>query len=107
MSEARCPHGIDRRFCATCSGTVRSTTLSEVLRFLNHEKIRATYGAVAEVLNVIPRSIGTRLGHRRPEASWVVSAKDGLPTDYHRSEMHPQLFRTPEVIDTGKNSRNG
>ena len=45
--------------------------------------------------------MGARLGHRRPEASWVVSATDGLPTDYTRQEMHAELFQTNEVIVTG------
>jgi hypothetical protein len=70
----------------------------EVLLFLNHEKVRATYGAVAECIGVIPQAMGERLGERTPEASWVVSAEDGRPTGYADSEMHPDLFRSKEVI---------
>jgi hypothetical protein len=81
-----CVHGIDDRFCAVCNRTrdpqprnaLGDVSLDEILQFLNHDKVRATYGAVAEVLGVIPRSMGARLGTRRPEASWIVSASNGL-----------------------------
>jgi hypothetical protein len=106
MTNERCVHGIDRRFCSLCNKPeLRSgkdaATLDEILAFLNHEQVRATYGAVAEVLGVIPRFLGTRLGTRRPEASWIVSAADGLPTDYSQVETHPNLFRRNEIIDSG------
>jgi hypothetical protein len=71
------------------------------LEFLNAEKVRATYGAVAQVLGVIPRSLGALLGHRQAEASWIVSAATGLPTDYAQQEMHPDLLRKGEIIGTG------
>jgi hypothetical protein len=43
-----CIHGIDSRFCATCNtptkGAVGSNvSLDDVVRFLNEEKVRATY----------------------------------------------------------------
>jgi hypothetical protein len=53
---------------------------------------------VAEVLGVLPRSLGTRLGPRRPEASWVVNGYNGLPTDYSEDEWHPQLLSNAEII---------
>src|SRR6266850_2526713 len=46
--------------------------LAEILEFLNDEQVRATYGAVAEVLSVILRSMGARLGPHSHEASWIV-----------------------------------
>jgi len=79
--------------------------LDEVLRFLNSEQIRATYGAVAGVVGGIPQSIGARLGHRRPEASWVVNANTKLPTGYAPAEMHPALRRTQDVIESGSELR--
>jgi hypothetical protein len=36
-------------------------SLDEILEFLNDEQVHATYAAVAEVLGVIPRSLGVRL----------------------------------------------
>src|SRR5262245_58997268 len=103
-------HGIDTRFCAVCnrsSATNRprsaagDVSLDEILRFLNHEHVRATYGAVAEVLGVVPRSIGAQLGARRPEASWVVNASNGVPTDYSEDEWHPALLSNADIITSG------
>lgn len=51
-----------------------SLTLEEVIQFLNAAQIRATYRAVASLVGGIPQGIGQRLGARRREASWVVSA---------------------------------
>lgn len=108
---ANCVHGIDSRFCSVCNrglgasrGRVSSgdVTLDEILRFLNDQQIRATYGAVAEVLGVAPRGLGTLLGSRRPEASWVVNASNGLPTDYTQDESHPSLLASADVISTGR-----
>ena len=105
-----CLHGIDARFCATCNrpntSTPRSAVgrvgLEEILAFLNDEQVRATYGAVAEALGVVPRSMGVRLGPHRPEASWIVSAENGLPTDYDQSEWHPALLSRGEIITSGR-----
>jgi hypothetical protein len=105
-----CVHGIDARFCAICNGSRRakpsrgslaSVTLEEILQFLNHEQVRATYGAVAEVLGISPRSMGARLGTRRPEVSWIVSAENGLPTGYSQDEWHPALLSRGEIIASG------
>ena len=76
--------------------------VSGVLEYLNRVKTRCTYGAVAEVLGVNSRSVGKYLGDRRPEASWVVNAQTGEPTDYLESEKHPDLYRTDRVIGSGE-----
>ena len=75
--------------------------LAEVLRFLNEHKIRATYGAVAQVLDVNPQSMGARLGPRTPEASWVVNADTGLPSGYTESEIHPDVATSTQIIRSG------
>lgn len=102
---------MDGRFCAVCNRTSHSghrsparavdTSVAEILRFLNDARTRATYGAVASVLGVPPRSIGSLLGVRRPEASWIVNGENGLPTDYEQVDMHPDLFTSPTLIRTG------
>jgi hypothetical protein len=79
--------------------------LAEIITFLNHNRVRATYGAVAEVLGVVPRSIGARLGPRHMEASWIVSAATGLPTGYSPTEIHPDLRSTTPLIRTGDDLR--
>jgi alkylated DNA nucleotide flippase Atl1 len=108
MTETRCVHGMDGRFCAICNrrsrggprGSDRSISLTEVLRFLNDARTRATYGAVAGVLGMPPRSMGAMLRNRRAEASWVVNGVTGLPTDYEQSDWHPDLLASSEVIRT-------
>lgn len=110
MDTRRCIHGLDARFCAVCNRRSEAkprralvlASLDEILQFLNHEQVRATYGAVAEVLGVIPRSMGARLGTHRPEASWIVSATNGLPTDYSEDEWHPALLSQSDVIWSGR-----
>jgi hypothetical protein len=106
-----CVHGLDSRFCAVCnrsretkrpSKSAGVPSLEEILRFLNHEQVRATYGAVAEALGVVPRSMSARLAPRRPEASWIVNAFNGLPTDYSEDEWHPTLLSRPDIITTGR-----
>ena len=46
--------------------------------------------------------MGAMLGARRPEASWVVNADTGLPTDYEQSDWHPDLLASSDVIRTGR-----
>jgi hypothetical protein len=101
---------MDQRFCAICNrgrsarprSAIADTTIEEILRFLDDERVRATYSAVAEVLNVVPRSLGARLGERRPQASWIVNADNGLPTGYTQNEMHPALVQRSEIITSGR-----
>lgn len=104
-----CLHGIDARFCAACNRSTRPKAnsasrvgLEEILAFLNHEQVRATYGAVAEVLGVSPRSMSAVPGPHRPEASWIVSAENGLPTDYDQTDWHPALLSRGEIITSGQ-----
>ena len=80
-------------------------TLQDILNALNREQIRATYGAVAEVLGIPARSVGKRLGAPRAEASWVVRDTTGLPGDYQPSELHAQLTRRSTIIRTGAKLR--
>ena len=111
VPEARCRHGMDARFCAVCNRTSRNApssapgvrgdaTLDDIVRFLNDTKVRATYGAVAGVLGVPPRSMGALLGVRRADASWIVNADTGLPTDYSETEWHPDLLSSASIIRT-------
>lgn len=105
-----CIHGIDARFCAACNrgaaqrarSAVGQCSLEEILRFVSDQHVRVTYGAVAEVLGVNPRAIGGVLGPRRPEASWIVNAGTGLPTDYSEDEWDPALLSQAEIISSGR-----
>jgi hypothetical protein len=65
----------------------RLLTIHDVVEYLNAARIRATYGAVADVTGGIARGIGARVTafyKRRPEASWVVNAKEGTPSGHRR-----------------------
>ncbi len=103
---------MDPRFCANCNRRSRvpsgssasggSASLDEVMQFLNAEQVRATYGAVGELVGVPARSVGALLGDRRPEASWVVNAADGVPGGYDADQVHPDLLSKPDVIGTGR-----
>lgn len=75
--------------------------LEKFTAFLDRNKIRATYGAVADAAGVLPRSVGRLLGVRCRRASWVVNAATGEPTGYSELEKHPDLHTKAEIITTG------
>jgi alkylated DNA nucleotide flippase Atl1 len=76
--------------------------VDQIVDCLNRERIRATYGAVGEILGRPAQSVGGVLGGRTKRASWVVNAKTGEPTGYGADEKHPDLHRTEQIIRTGK-----
>ena len=76
-------------------------TVHQILDCLNRERVRATYGAVGEVLQLPAQSVGQALGSQTRRASWVVNAKTGEPTGYAVDQKHPDLYRTPRIIRTG------
>jgi hypothetical protein len=74
-------------------------TMDQILDALDRSHQRATYGAVAAVLDRPPRTL--MQGRDRDQRhSWVVSRKSGEPTGYDPSLMHPALRERPEVIDS-------
>jgi hypothetical protein len=74
-------------------------TMDQILDALDRSHQRATYGAVAAVLDRPPRTL--MQGRDRDQRhSWVVSRKNGEPTGYDPSLMHPALRERPEVIDS-------
>ena len=81
-------------------------SIEEVLRLLNAEEIRCTYGAAGEALGIRPVEVARRLGARRPETSWIVRRDTGLPsphpTEWEASELHGRLERTPEIVRSGE-----
>ena len=78
--------------------------IQTILECLNSAAVRATYGAVGEVLGVRPQVVPRLLGARRPEASWVVNGTTGEPTGYAPEEVDPRLPDT-HVIRTGDELR--
>jgi alkylated DNA nucleotide flippase Atl1 len=82
--------------------TDREDLLQDILQYLNKVRTRTTYGVVAKLLGVNPRSVGQLLGERRPDASWVVNSTTGNPTDYSEEEKHPDLYRTDRIITSAE-----
>jgi hypothetical protein len=75
-------------------------TLDSILDLLNLHRQRATYGAVARIVNRPPTFLMS--GRTRDQRhSWVVNHRTGMPTGYEPEQIHPQLQETSEVIQTG------
>ena len=78
--------------------TARDRKIEDILRYLNVERVRATYGAVGGVIGVPAQSVGQYLGKPLPEASWVVRKDTKMPTGYSAEQMHRQLRCCQQVI---------
>ena len=76
-------------------------TLDSLVDVLDHHHQRATYGAVAAVLDRPPRYL--MAGRPRDTRhSWIVNRGTGMPTGYEAGAMHPELLANPRVLETGK-----
>ena len=80
--------------------------IATILAALNAQKVRATYGAVGELMGINPRLVSQHLGTRRPEASWVVSKTTGMPTGYLDANCHEDLQSNRQVISTAQELAN-
>lgn len=78
-----------------------SEKVERVLGALQRERTRCTYGALAEFIGARPRDVAAYLAPRRPEASWVVNKKTGMPTRYESFQIHPGLEMNQKVIERG------
>jgi hypothetical protein len=79
-------------------------TREQILERLERHRQRATYGAVAGLLGRDPQTLFNGCGFSTRN-SWVVSAANGEPTKYRRSQMHPDLFQNGHVIRTTQELR--
>ena len=52
--------------------------IGTILATLNRHKIRVTYSAIGQLLNIPAIAVGRRLGDKGPEKSWVVSSRTGF-----------------------------
>lgn len=71
--------------------------LEEIVTLLDRQKQRATYGAVAGYLGVPQQSLMKGLPMEQ-RYSWVVNAKEGMPTGYPTEALHPALVARIAVI---------
>ena len=80
-------------------------TLDSILEQLDRFHQRATYGAVAGIVDSSPRSL--MLGRERnQQSSWIVGRKDGLPTGYSAEQTHSELAARESIIDTSEALRS-
>ena len=77
----------------------RRDTVERILDFCNQEEIRVTYGAVAGVIEVIPRSVGKYLGAPSKRSSWIVREDNHKPSGYKPNQIHENLFKNQKVIE--------
>jgi hypothetical protein len=74
-------------------------TMDQILDALDQSHQRATYGAVAALLGEQPRTL-MKGRDRDRRHSWVVSRKNGEPTGYEPTQVHPSLKEREQVIDS-------
>ena len=80
-------------------------SLEEVVDFLNRRQLRATYGAVAEVIGRPATFLMSGIP-REPRYSWIVNQKSLRPTGYSENECHPALLRKAFVLMSGAEIRD-
>lgn len=74
-------------------------TIDSIVEQLDRFHQRATYGAVAALVNRSPRNLMDKRS-RCPRDSWVVSHKEGLPTGYEPDQTHPDITTRETVLAT-------
>src|SRR5215217_6105639 len=72
-------------------------SLDEIVEVLDQRGQRATYGAVAKLLDQSPRSLlkGRDRGRRY---SWIVNRETGLPSGYAEDQIDPRLPASGPVL---------
>ena len=81
----------------TAAVVAEQHSLDSILDVLNQFHQRATYGAVAGVVNSSPRSLMT--GRDRDQrSSWVVSRESGQPSGYSDQQKHEALNERERIL---------
>ncbi|MDQ3243546.1 MAG: hypothetical protein M3Q09_07465 [Gemmatimonadota bacterium] len=72
-------------------------SIDSIVDQLDRFRQRATYGAVAAVLNRPPRNL--MAGRSRGQKdSWIVSQKTGLPTGYEPDQVDPGVASRDAIL---------
>ena len=80
---------------------VATQSIDAITEQLDRFRQRATYGAVAAVLNRSPRNLMS--GRTRTQRdSWIVSNKDGKPTGYEPDQVHPEITCREQILRSAK-----
>jgi hypothetical protein len=88
----------------TAGLAVAEYNLESILDQLNEFHQRATYGAVAGVVNSSPRSLMT--GRDRDQrSSWIVRRETGLPSGYSDEQKHAALTERERIIGSPEDLR--
>jgi hypothetical protein len=74
-------------------------TMDQILDALDQGHQRATYSAVAALLDRPPRTLMQGC-ERDQRHSWIVSRRNGEPTGYTTEQTHPSLLERPDVLDS-------
>ena len=80
---------------------IASHTLDSIIDQLDQFHQRATYGAVAGILNASPRNLMTGRTRSQRE-SWIVSHGTGLPTGYSPDQVHPEIGSREQILSSAK-----
>jgi len=83
---------------------VEQYTLDSILDQLNQFHQRATYGAVAGVVNSSPRSLMSGRDRDR-RSSWVVSRESGQPSGYADDQKHDALTEREKILGSPEELR--
>jgi hypothetical protein len=79
--------------------TTAEYTIDGIVGQLDRFHQRATYGAVAALMNRSPRNLmGKR--SRAPRDSWIVSHSTGMPTGYEPDQLHPDIASRETILST-------
>lgn len=81
------------------TATAEAQTLDSIIEQLDSYHQRATYGAVAALVDSSPRSLMSGRD-RDPRSSWIVSRQTGQPTGYSEEQMHGSLRERDVVLST-------
>jgi hypothetical protein len=88
----------------TAGLAVAEYTLESILDQLNAFHQRATYGAVAGVVNSSPRSLMS--GRDRDQrSSWIVRRETGFPSGYSDEQKHAALTERGRIIGSPEDLR--
>ena len=87
------------------NATLAEYSIDSILEQLEQFRQRATYGAVASVVNASPRSLMSGRA-RSTQSSWIVSRKDGQPSGYHADQKHPELESRDQILRTADELRS-
>jgi hypothetical protein len=80
---------------------IATHSIDSIIDQLDRFRQRATYGAVAALLNRAPRNLMSGRARSQRE-SWIVSRNDGMPTGYQPDQVHPEIGSRDQILKSGE-----